>query len=193
MMLAGQSQAIAETLESSPSTIDGLESAASLERALLSPQPVDVSVSANPRPLNWPTVEPILPEARLPVRLVIRLSDRRVYVYRGDDVEVSFPIAVGRTGWETPTGEFQVFSMLENPGWTNPFTNEVMPPGPENPLGDRWIAFWTDGTNQIGFHGTPERESIGQAASHGCIRLYNEHVRALYQLVDVGTTVTIEP
>ena len=128
-----------------------------------------------------------------PIKLLLRLSERRVYVMRGDTVETSYPVAVGRAGWETPTGEFEVFHQLENPGWTNPITSEVMPPGPNNPLGDRWIAFWTDGNNSIGFHGTPNRESVGTAASHGCIRMYNEDVRELYDIVSVGTIVAVEP
>jgi L,D-transpeptidase ErfK/SrfK len=114
-----------------------------------------------------------------------------VYVYRGEVIETSYPVAVGKAGWETPTGEFEVFSTVAEPGWTNPFTNEVMPPGADNPLGDRWIAFWTDGENLIGFHGTPNRESVGQAASHGCIRMYNEHIRELFERVEVGTPVTV--
>lgn len=127
------------------------------------------------------------------VRLQLDLSDRKVYVYRGDTLEVSYPVAIGRPGWETPTGEFEIFSQVVDPGWTNPLTDEVMAPGPDNPLGDRWIAFWTDGVNSIGFHGTPNRDSVGQAASHGCIRMYNEDVRALYDMVALGTPVVVQP
>lgn len=141
-------------------------------------------------PNKWPPAE-LIPD--LPVELVLRLAERQLYVYQGDMVTASFPVAVGKAGWETPTGTFEVAYMLENPGWTNPFTGEVMPPGPENPLGERWISFWTDGQNEIGFHGTPNRDSIGQATSHGCVRLYNEHIRELYPLVNPGTLVTVLP
>ncbi len=127
------------------------------------------------------------------VSLELRLGEKRVYVYKGDSVEVSYPVAIGRPGWETPTGKFEVFHQITDPGWTNPLTNESMPPGPNNPLGDRWIAFWTDGNNSIGFHGTPNRDSVGRAASHGCIRMYNEDVRQLYEMVKVGTPVTVVP
>ena len=119
------------------------------------------------------------------------LNARQLYVYQGNTLANKFPVAVGKTGWETPTGTFEVDYMLEHPGWTNPFTGEQMPPGPENPLGERWISFWTDGRNEIGFHGTPNRDSIGQASSHGCVRLYNEHIRELYELVEPGTLVTV--
>ena len=128
-----------------------------------------------------------------PVHLVLRLSERRVRVYRGDTEEASYPVAIGRPGWETPTGNFSVFSELVDPGWTHPLTGEVMSPGPDNPLGERWIGFWTDGTNSIGFHGTPTRHSVGKAASHGCVRMYNEDVKKLYEIVAIGTPVVVEP
>ncbi|PZO38119.1 MAG: L,D-transpeptidase [Shackletoniella antarctica] len=136
----------------------------------------------------------LLPEVvEQPVQLRLSLSDRRVYVYRGNVVEATFPVAVGKPGWETPTGEFEVFSQISQPGWTNPFTGDVMPPGSENPLGDRWLGFWSDGNNVIGFHGTPNRDSVGRAASHGCVRMYNEDIRQLFDLVALGTRVIVEP
>ncbi len=138
-------------------------------------------------PLKWP------PPSEQSIELVLQLSERQLYVYRGETLATTFPVAIGRSGWETPTGTFEVSYMLENPGWTNPFTGAMMPPGPENPLGERWIAFWTDGHNEIGFHGTPNHDSIGQAASHGCVRLHNEHIRELYDMVTPGTLVTVLP
>ncbi|MEO0646451.1 MAG: L,D-transpeptidase [Cyanobacteria bacterium J06650_10] len=175
----------------------------SFEKQLRSPSLLDLLDSIPERrttpvqPSSAP-VEPIQGDAvtsgdeeEAVVSLLLRLGERRVYVYRGDAVAASYPVAVGRPGWETPIGEFEIFHQLTNPGWTNPITSEVMPPGPNNPLGDRWIAFWTDGNNSIGFHGTPNRESVGEAASHGCIRMYNEDVRELYSMVAVGTPVTV--
>ncbi|MBW4516295.1 MAG: L,D-transpeptidase [Timaviella obliquedivisa GSE-PSE-MK23-08B] len=139
-----------------------------------------------------PPIQPVLPEVS-ETRLVLKISERMVYVYQGNSLKVSYPVAVGKKGWETPTGQFKVTSMLENPGWTNPFTGEVVSAGADNPLGERWIQFWTDGQNAIGFHGTPSRESVGRAASHGCVRMYNEDVRELYALVLLGTPVIVEP
>ncbi|HEY9643299.1 MAG TPA: L,D-transpeptidase [Coleofasciculaceae cyanobacterium] len=125
--------------------------------------------------------------------LVIRLSDRRVYVYNRDQVKTSFPVAIGRAGWETPTGSYHILQMLRNPAWQHPFTGEVIPPGADNPLGSRWIGFWTDGTNFIGFHGTPNAESVGRPASHGCIRMYDRDVTELFNMVKVGTRVDVVP
>ncbi len=127
------------------------------------------------------------------IHLVIKLNDRRVYVYQDDKLKTSYPIAIGREGWETPTGTHKVIQKIPNPSWKHPFTGEIIPPGPENPLGERWIGFWTDGTNYIGFHGTPNEETVGQAASHGCVRMLNQDVLALFEKVGIGTTVVVEP
>lgn len=126
------------------------------------------------------------------VRLVLRLRERRVYVYRQNKVQASFQVAVGKGGWETPTGNFKVTHMIKDPVWEHPWTGELVPAGPDNPLGTRWIGFWTDGKNVIGFHGTPNPESIGRAASHGCVRMFDKDAQALFEKVEVGTPVIVE-
>jgi L,D-transpeptidase ErfK/SrfK len=115
-----------------------------------------------------------------------------VLLYQNDRFVTSYPIAIGKPGWETPTGYFQVMQMLKNPTWQNPLQGTIVPPGKENPLGDRWIAFWTDGKNCIGFHGTPNEQTVGTPASHGCIRMKNKDIRELFDRVTVGTTVLVE-
>lgn len=125
--------------------------------------------------------------------LVIKLSDRRVYVYRSKQLKASYPIAIGKSGWETPVGNYKVLQMKRDPAWEHPWTGKIIPPGAENPLGARWIGFWTDGRNYIGFHGTPQEQLVGQAVSHGCVRMRNKDILALYAQVDVGTPVFVEP
>lgn len=127
------------------------------------------------------------------LRLEIRLSRRQVTLYRGDTLVKNYAIAVGRPGWETPTGAYEVRQMIKNPTWVHPLRKGVVIPGgdPENPLGRYWIGFWTDGKNWIGFHGTPTPRSVGRAASHGCIRMYNKDVEELFKQVTVGTVVTV--
>jgi L,D-transpeptidase ErfK/SrfK len=125
-------------------------------------------------------------------RLVVRLGERRVYVYQGDDVKASYPVAVGRAGWETPRGKFKVLRMEKNPAWKNPWTGDVIPPGKNNPMGERAIDFHTDGRNYAAFHGTPNESSIGQAVSHGCVRMRNADIRAMYDMVAEGTEVLVE-
>jgi lipoprotein-anchoring transpeptidase ErfK/SrfK len=125
--------------------------------------------------------------------LVLRLSERALYLYQKETLIQSYPVAVGRTGWETPTGRFAIFQMQQNPAWEHPFTGDIVPPGDDNPLGQRWLGFWSDGRNAIGFHGTPEVSSIGKAASHGCVRLHNRDVIELYDQVSLGTPVYVVP
>ncbi len=125
------------------------------------------------------------------LKLVLRLGKKVVEVYEKDKVIASFPVAVGREGWETPQGEFEIMQMVKNPSWQNPWSGKVTPPGPNNPLGERWIGFWTDGNNFIGFHGTPGEHLIGQAVSHGCVRMRNKDIKQLFELVSMGTPVTV--
>ncbi|NES21128.1 MAG: L,D-transpeptidase [Symploca sp. SIO3E6] len=136
----------------------------------------------------------IIPESPLQEnRLVLKLSERRVYFYQDDQVQASYPVAIGRSGWETPTGSFEVIQMVSYPTWEHPFTGELIPPGADNPLGVRWIGFAVKGENYIGFHGTPNEELIGQAVSHGCVRMRNEDVVSLFEQVEIGTPVMVEP
>jgi lipoprotein-anchoring transpeptidase ErfK/SrfK len=127
------------------------------------------------------------------IRLVVRLGDRLVTVYQNDQEVSRYPIAVGRAGWETPAGSFRVISMQKDPIWRHPFTGELVFAGTDNPLGSRWIGFWTDGVHQIGFHGTNREELIGQAVSHGCIRMRDADAQALYAQVAIGTLVEVQP
>ncbi|WP_309735064.1 L,D-transpeptidase [Chamaesiphon sp. OTE_75_metabat_556] len=125
------------------------------------------------------------------VNLVIQLNERKVYVYKGSQIVATYPVAIGKRGRETPTGEWQVMETIVNPGWTNFNTGQRMSPGKNNPLGSRWIGFWTDGKDTIGFHGTNKPDSIGKAVSNGCVRMYDKDVQALYPLIKVGTIVRV--
>ena len=141
------------------------------------------------------TADDYLPEVRAlaDVYLLLILSERTLYLYDQETLLSTFPVAVGREGWETPVGQFAIFQMQQDPTWEHPFTGKLVPPGDNNPLGRRWLGFWSDGTNSIGFHGTPDESSIGHAISHGCVRLRNQDVIALYDQVDLGTPVHVVP
>lgn len=149
-------------------------------------------------------------EQALPAReLVLDRRRRQLMVIDNGTPVRRFPVAVGMPGWETPVGRFSVIEMRRNPVWEHPVSGLRIQPGPDNPLGTRWIGFYRDcqgrrgfngketlvveGCVVAGFHGTPNRSSIGQAASHGCVRLYDEHVRDLFDLVRIGTPVTVLP
>ncbi|PZO12619.1 MAG: L,D-transpeptidase [Leptolyngbya foveolarum] len=142
---------------------------------------------------------PALAEAPLPAEpivesmVVLRLQDRRVYLYSGEMLISSYPVAVGTDETPTPQGEFLVGNMVVNPVWQSPWTGEVHEPGPDNSLGVRWIGFADSEAGSFGFHGTPTLDSIGTAASNGCVRMRNEDVTALFAAVTVGTPVIVEP
>lgn len=141
--------------------------------------------------------------------LVLHRSKRQVVVIEDGRELRRFPVAVGMPGWETPLGRFQVIEMAPDPVWKHPVSGKLYPPGPNNPLGSRWIGFHRDcagkrgfngqqhlevkGCVTAGFHGTPQRETVGQAVSHGCVRMYDENVRDLFELVRMGTVVTVLP
>ena len=131
------------------------------------------------------------PSAAEGVSLIIKLKEYKVYVYKGDKVIAKYPIAIGKKKWETPVGEWEVMEKIKNPGWTSFKDGSTIKSGKDSPLGERWIGFWTDGKDMIGFHGTSNLKSIGTAASHGCVRMYNKDVKALYQFVKVGTSVKV--
>ncbi len=164
------------------------------------PLVVQTAQIQNPTVLDWP--QSLVPKASAQQKtanklafdqrqVVIDLSDRRAYVYQLDTVIASYPIAVGKKGWETPTGTFQVMHKQHDPVWLHPITGKVFEAGPDSPLGDRWIGFWSDGRNEIGFHGTPDTNLLGSAISHGCVRMRNPDVRLLYEQVKLGTPVVV--
>ena len=125
-------------------------------------------------------------------RIVLSLKERRVYVYQDDKVIANYQVAIGKRGWETPRGEFSVIEMQEDPAWKNPWNGRVSAPGPNSPLGERWIGFSRSDNKYIGFHGTPGEHVMGQAVSHGCVRMRNRDVKELYELVDTGIPVIVQ-
>jgi L,D-transpeptidase ErfK/SrfK len=150
------------------------------------------------------------PAAAMPERKLVLLRGKRQLLVLDNDRELRrFPVAVGMPGWETPVGRFAVIEKRADPVWKHPATGEVVPAGPTNPLGSRWIGFLRDcrgrsgfngqehlkveGCVTSGFHGTPNRGSVGRAVSHGCVRLFEENVQELFDLVQVGTVVTVVP
>jgi lipoprotein-anchoring transpeptidase ErfK/SrfK len=138
-------------------------------------------------------VSPVLKKAIASVssRLVVDLSDAKVYNYWGNQLIATYAVAVGQPGWETPVGTFKIQQKLRNPVWQQPITGDLIRTGPDNPLGSRWIGFWSDGRHHIGFHGTNKEQLVGQPVSHGCLRMRNPDIQALYEQVTLGTVVIV--
>ncbi len=129
--------------------------------------------------------------------LLLHLDRRELELYRHGEVVRTWPVAVGQPGNPTPTGRFTVGAKRVDPTWTNPAPDgwgadlpEVVGPGPDNPMGSRALNWDRDGRDTlIRFHGTNDPASIGQAASRGCVRMLNDDVIELHELVPTGTTI----
>jgi lipoprotein-anchoring transpeptidase ErfK/SrfK len=129
-------------------------------------------------------------------RIEIDKSENRLRLYEDSKLLKEYPVATGRSTALTPEGTFRVVFKTWNPSWTNPRTGQLVPGGsPRNPLGSRWIGFDAgDGQGRsYGIHGTNDPSSIGRHISLGCVRMHNRDVQELYQLVPIGTRVTIKP
>ncbi|MEZ6018243.1 MAG: L,D-transpeptidase, partial [Planctomycetota bacterium] len=121
--------------------------------------------------------------------------DARVAVFRlGSEVVKLWPVGIGREGHDTPVGSYVVGEKLENPSHM-PQGGAALPYGhPDNPLGTRWIAWNKDGrSTSIGFHGTSKPDGVGERVSLGCIRMRNEDVEELFELLPRDARIVVQP
>ena len=119
-------------------------------------------------------------------RIVVSLPDRKIALFEDGRVVKVYPIAVGKHSTPSPNGSFHIVSRVVKPTWYQP--GKVVPAGPANPLGTRWMGL---GYKGYGIHGTNRPKSIGKAASHGCIRMRNQDVEDLFERVEVGDPVEL--
>ncbi|PSC02953.1 hypothetical protein SLNSH_21455 [Alsobacter soli] len=129
--------------------------------------------------------------------IVVRTAERRLYLSLGDGTALRYPVAVGKFG-KAWSGVARIDGKYVEPAWSppaevkrdNPHMPNVIPPGPNNPMGARALTL---SGGEYAIHGTTRkmRASIGTAASYGCIRMYNEDVIDLFDRVAVGTTVYV--
>lgn len=138
--------------------------------------------------------------------IVLNLPEMRIYYYPkakpGEPRKVTtFPVGIGREGWNTPVGQTFVSEKMANPSWYPPESirtehaaegdplPKVVPPGPDNPLGGFALYLGMKGGYRI--HGTDKPYGIGMRVSHGCIRLYPEDIASLFAQVPVKTPVYV--
>ena len=120
-------------------------------------------------------------------RIVVSLHSRMLAVVEDDRVLRIFPVAVGAPASPSPVGTFTVVNRVANPTYYGSDGTTIQP-GAANPVGTRWMGLSAKG---YGIHGTDQPRSIGRAKSHGCIRLRNEDVEQLFELVRTGDTVEL--
>lgn len=119
-------------------------------------------------------------------RVVVSLPDRTLSLVENGEVVRMFPVAVGAPHTPTPVGTFTIKNRIPHPTYYRP--GRVIAPGPSNPLGTRWMGLDIKG---YGIHGTDEPQSIGHARSHGCVRLHNDDVEQLFELLRPGDIVEL--
>jgi lipoprotein-anchoring transpeptidase ErfK/SrfK len=132
---------------------------------------------------------------KYPTVVTIDRDHFRLRVYKKLKLAKKYPIAVGQAGLETPAGRYRVETKAVNPAWHVPksswaggLAGRVIPPGsPDNPIKSRWLGIH-DGD---GIHGTDDLASLGEAASHGCIRMSIPDVKEVYRKVPVNAPVFV--
>jgi len=144
----------------------------------------------------------ILPEAERK-GIVLNLPEMRLYYFRPDaspPTLSTYPVSVGRMDWTSPLGGTRVVAKQVDPSWTPPDTikaehaaegdplPDVVPPGPNNPLGRYALRLGVPGYL---LHGTNKPYGVGMRVTHGCIRLYPEDIEELFNRVPIGTPVQL--
>lgn len=141
------------------------------------------------------TMRPKVTGGDLGHTIVIRISQNKLFLFRGVRLRKTYPVATGSPGFPTPQGKWTVVDKVANPSWTNPAPEgwgadlpRFIPAGPGNPLGTRALYLNAPG---IRIHGTYSTGSIGTYASHGCVRMHIPDVEQLFEIVEVDTPVLI--
>jgi L,D-transpeptidase ErfK/SrfK len=128
--------------------------------------------------------------------IVINLAERRLYHFIDPMTWESFPVTIGKEGWETPTGTTYIVRKRADPTWIppdkiraeDPNLPAFIGPGPDNPLGKYALDLGWDGFR---IHGTNNPSSIGKQSSHGCIRMYPADIERLFNGVSEKEKVTV--
>lgn len=119
------------------------------------------------------------------IEIVTSISNRQLYVLKEEDTIRKYDVAVGQANYPTPSGNYKIHRIDWNPDWTPPESEwskdkKYMPPGdPDNPMGRVRIVY----KMPYSIHGTKDLESLGEAESHGSIRMANKDVIELAKLI----------
>jgi lipoprotein-anchoring transpeptidase ErfK/SrfK len=143
--------------------------------------------------LTVSTVAPAVTTDAYKQVLLVRIGENKLYYYENGKIKREWVVATGLPEYPTPTGLWEITEKRFMPTWVNPAPDGwgadmpvSIPPGPGNPLGLRALN-WSAAA--IRFHGTNATYSLGYNASHGCVRMSNDDVIELYDLIEVGTPI----
>jgi lipoprotein-anchoring transpeptidase ErfK/SrfK len=195
--IAGLLLASAPAFSLSVDIIDLESRVPAVASAPAAPAPMRESVQPQQSPIPRQVVSWNGPEA--PGSIVVSTQERRLYFVMGDGKAMRYGVGVGRPGFEW-AGAKTITNKREWPDWTpppemlrrRPDLPRHMVGGPDNPLGARALYLYQGGRDTLyRIHGTNEPETIGRAASSGCIRMRNVDVIDLYNRVGVGTKVIV--
>jgi L,D-transpeptidase ErfK/SrfK len=129
--------------------------------------------------------------------IIINKAELRLYLFPKVGPVQHYAIGIGRDGFDTPTGPTRIARKRFRPTWIptqdsldeNPLLARVVPPGPDNPLGEYAMNLGFPGAYLI--HSTNKPYGVGRRVSHGCIRMYPEGMARLFPQVAVGTRVSV--
>lgn len=126
---------------------------------------------------------------------LVDLSARWLLYMMGDEVVGAWQVGIGKAGHETHLGEFTAGEKETEPMWFRPGKDPVPFGDAKNPLGTRWIAWLTPAgkKSSLGFHGTNEPSSMGGAVSEGCIRMLNNEVEVLFEILPRDSSILVRP
>ena len=118
--------------------------------------------------------------------IVVDKSQNQLLLTENNQFVKTYPVATGKEN-STPVGIFKVVTRLPNPVWYT--QGAIVPPdSPQNILGTRWLGIDKEG---YGIHGSVDPNAIGHQVTAGCVRMTNSDVEELYDIIPVGTEVTI--
>lgn len=132
--------------------------------------------------------------------IVVNIPEMRIYYFpkMPKNQVITHPVSIGRMDWRSPLGVTRVVGKTKDPSWTPPESikiehaakgdplPDVVPPGPDNPLGAYALRL---GVSGYLIHGTDKPFGIGMRVTHGCVRMYPEDIETLFHQVEVGTPV----
>ncbi|MCA9002097.1 MAG: L,D-transpeptidase, partial [Planctomycetes bacterium] len=122
-----------------------------------------------------------------PSNMLVDLDARMAFYRHGSEIVMAWPVGIGREGHATPVGTFTIGDKLKEPVWTRRGMDPLPYGHPENLLGSRWLGWYQDGAKtDYGFHGTNDPDGVGGRVSSGCIRMRNEDVSVLFELLPSG-------